>query len=64
MINKAIIKAIQKEELGLSLTELATKTKFSIDKIRIGVSFLLGAKEIKERKFGQAKLYYIDEVEE
>ena len=62
MINKAIIKAIKNEELGLSLTELVTTTKFSRGQIRIAVSFLLGANKIKERKFGVMKLYYLSEV--
>lgn len=62
MINKTIIKAIEKEELGLNLTELVEKTKLSRDQIRIAVSFLLGANKIKERNFGMMKLYYVDEV--
>ena len=64
MINKAIIKAIKNEELGLSLTELVTTTKFSRGQIRIAVSFLLGANKIKERKFGVMKLYYLSEGKE
>ena len=63
MINtKEVIKAIEKEELGLSLTELVNKTKFSRGQIRIAVAFLLGANKIKEREFGKMKLFYIDEV--
>ena len=62
MINtKELIKTIKKDDLGLSLSELVIKTKFSRGQIRIAIAYLLGSEQIKERKFGMNKLYYINE---
>lgn len=60
MINtKEVINVIKKEEHGLNLTELVSKTKFSRGQIRIAVAFLLGTGKIKEKEFGKMRLFYI-----
>ena len=56
MVNK-IIKALGKNIEGLSITELVKVTKLKRCQVRTEIAFLLGAKEIKERQIGMAKLY-------
>ena len=56
---RIIIEAIEKEENGLSITELVEKTPLSRGQIRTALAFLLGAELIIERKIGMAKLYFI-----
>jgi len=56
---KIIIEAIEKEENGLSITELVENTSLSRGQIRTTLAFLLGAKQIIERPAGMAKLYFI-----
>ncbi len=56
MINK-VINALEKNNEGLTITELVKITKLTKCQVRTELAFLLGAKEIKERQIGMAKLY-------
>ncbi len=56
MVNK-VINALEKNSEGLSITELVKVTKLKRCQVRIEIALLLGAKKIKERQIGMAKLY-------
>ncbi len=56
MVNK-IINALGKNKEGLTITALVKVTKLKRCQVRTEIAFLLGAKKIKERQIGMAKLY-------
>ena len=58
--NNEITKALKKEKLGLSITDLVSKTSLSRGQIRTAISFLLGSGEIIERQTGMTKLYFLN----
>ncbi len=51
-----IIKTLQKNPEGLSLSELTKQTGLTKDQVRIGIARLEGAQKVKVRDIGTAKL--------
>lgn len=52
-----ILNAIERNDLGLSISDIQRKTKIQRCRIRIALAYLLGSEQIKERPFGMAKVY-------
>ena len=60
MVNtKKILKALRGEDFGMNITSIIEETNLTRDNVRIALSFLLGAKEIKERRMGMSKIYLL-----
>lgn len=56
-----IREALEKNKLGLSITDLVRETDVSRGQIRTALAFLLGSQEIVERQTGMTKLYFLKE---
>ncbi len=56
---EAILKLLKKNKEGLTITELVKKSKYSRSTIRTGLAYLDGARKIKFRNVGMAKVYNI-----
>ena len=54
---QTLIKAIKKNEYGLSITDLVNETNISRSAVRGAISYLKGSKRISERQIGMAKVY-------
>lgn len=54
-----ILKELSTTDYGLSLSDLRRELGLSKDQVRISISFLLGAKKIKQYSFGMSKIYCI-----
>lgn len=50
-------KIIFKSKEGLHITPIVEESKLKRCQVRIALAFLLGSKEIEERKIGMSKLY-------
>ncbi len=56
---KKILKVLEKNEYGLTITAVVNKTKFSRDTVRIKLNKLEGEDKISHRTVGMAKIYII-----
>jgi DNA-binding transcriptional ArsR family regulator len=57
-----VIKLLEKEgRLGLSITDLVSNSKLSRSAIRIILAKMEGARMVKFRRVGMAKLYYLED---
>ena len=52
-----ILKVVEKDDFGLSISDIERETKIVRCRIRIALAYLLGSEQIKERPFGMAKVY-------
>ncbi|MBR9706417.1 hypothetical protein GOV14_05255 [Candidatus Pacearchaeota archaeon] len=59
MQEKEILKLLKKEDFGFSITELSNKLKIPRNQIRILLAKLEGARKVKHRNVGMAKMYLL-----
>lgn len=57
MKENKILNLISKHPEGVSITDIVNKTRESRSAIRIELAIMIGAKQIKFRQVGMAKLY-------
>lgn len=56
---KEIIKLLQKNKEGLTITQIVEKSNHSRSKVRTILAYLEGSKKTKFRQIGMAKVYQL-----
>ena len=58
-LKQRITRELRKNSEGLTISELAKKAKTTRNTVAIALAFLEGAKQVKIRQVGMAKLYFL-----
>lgn len=58
-VREDILKVLNKNPRGMSISDIFRKTSLTRDNIRISISYLIGAGKVEEVKHGTSKVYYI-----
>lgn len=61
-MKKKILKALKKSKFGLTISDLVKITKLSRSGVRTCLAYLEGAKKVKFRNIGMAKLFEVKNV--